>query len=96
MRGNILPWKGTVCPSIDSLGGHCALVQNVQGGIPHGGDGGGGGNNLPSYTGLAEARIQSYSRKCKFILTSVEYLGYQIDEGFHPTKEMVGNLQLKL
>ena len=32
MRGDILPWKGTVCPSVDCPGGHCTLVQNIRGG----------------------------------------------------------------
>ena len=37
MRGDILPRRGTVCPSVDCPGGCCALVQNVRGDIPHGG-----------------------------------------------------------
>ena len=37
MMGDILPWRGTVCPSVDCPGGYCALVQNVWGDIPHGG-----------------------------------------------------------
>ena len=35
MRGDILPWRGTVCPSVDCPGGHCTLVQNVRGDIVH-------------------------------------------------------------
>ena len=35
--GTFYPRGGTVCPSADCLGGHCALVQNVQGDILHGG-----------------------------------------------------------
>ena len=33
MRGDILPWRGTVCPSVDCPGEHCAIVQNVRGDI---------------------------------------------------------------
>ena len=35
MRGDILHWRGTVCPSVDCPVGHCTLVQNVRGYIVH-------------------------------------------------------------
>ena len=31
IKGDILPWKGTVCPSVDCPGEHCTLVQNIRG-----------------------------------------------------------------
>ena len=31
IRGGILPRRGTVCPSVDCPGEHCALVQSVRG-----------------------------------------------------------------
>ena len=35
--GTFYPGGGTVSPSAECPGGHCALVQNVRGDIPHGG-----------------------------------------------------------
>ena len=43
--GTFYPRGGTVCPSAECPGGHCALVQNIRGGHSARGD------NPPSHTG---------------------------------------------
>ena len=40
--------RGTLYTSAECPGGHCTLVQNVQGDILHGGGGGGGTIHLPT------------------------------------------------